>query len=267
MICGVSTACLYPKLLEESLYDLAVSGVSAVEIFINTHSELKKSFAFGIADTLNRFDVKCLSLHPFTCEMEQMMFFSPYERRLNDILEYYRLYFQFMNIVGADIFVFHGGKGSTSAPREPFCERFSRLFRLGKEFGITVALENVSRCQSSSPAFVRDAAKILGSEFAFVLDTKQAVRAKENPFSFLDAAGDKTVHVHISDSGELGDCLLIGKGRVPIKKFMTRLNELNPNCGVVLELYRNGFTGISDLVTSYNILSKMADSVQQGGLV
>ena len=114
---------------------------------------------------------------------------------------------------------------------------------------------------------LHDAAKILGSEFAFVLDTKQAVRAKENPFSFLDAAGDKTVHVHISDSGELGDCLLIGKGRFPIKKFMTRLYELNPNCGVVLELYRNGFTGISDLVTSYNILSKMADSVQQGGLV
>ena len=42
---GVSTACLYPEPLEEALYSLAVNGVSNVEIFVNTHSELKKSFA------------------------------------------------------------------------------------------------------------------------------------------------------------------------------------------------------------------------------
>lgn len=261
MKAGVSTACLYPKPLEESLYDLAVNGVSDVEIFVNTHSELKKSFACGIADTLERFDVKCLSVHPFTCEMEPMMFFSEYERRMNDVLEYYKLYFQFMNIVGADIFVFHGGKGSSAAPREPFCERYSRLYNLGKEFGVTVALENVARCQSGSSAFVRDVAKILGNEFAFVLDTKQAVRAGENPFNFLEAAGSNIAHVHISDSGELGDCLLIGRGRFPVKRFLTRLNELNPDCGVVLELYRSGFRGISDLVTSYNVITKMIESL------
>lgn len=31
---GVSTACLYPRVVEEALYDLALSGVSNVEIFI-----------------------------------------------------------------------------------------------------------------------------------------------------------------------------------------------------------------------------------------
>ena len=31
MIAGTSTACLYPKPLEESLYDLAVNGVSCVD--------------------------------------------------------------------------------------------------------------------------------------------------------------------------------------------------------------------------------------------
>lgn len=257
---GVSTACLYPKPLEESLYDLAINGISSVEIFVNTHSELRKSFACGIADTLKRFDVKCLSVHPFTCEIETMMFFSEYERRMNDILEYYKHYFEFMNTVGADVFVFHGGKGSPNTPREPFCERYSRLYNLGREFGVTVALENVARCQSGSSSFIRDAAHILGNEFAFVLDTKQAVRARENPFSFLEAAGSRTVHVHISDSGELGDCLLIGRGRFQTKKFLTRLNELNPDCGVVLELYRSGFKGISDLVTSCNVLSKMMES-------
>lgn len=257
MQAGVSTACLYPKPIEESLYELAVNGVSCTELFVNTHSELKKGFAHSMANMLKRFDVKCCSVHPFTCEMEHLMFFSEYERRMNDILEYYKLYFRFMNIVGADIFVFHGGKGNIG--KELYCERYSRLYRLGREFGVTVAVENVSRCQSRSSAFIRDISAMLGNEFAFVLDTKQAVRAGETPFAFLDAAGNRTVHVHISDSGEMGDCLPIGKGRFQFRPFFEKLNKLNPEANVILELYRNGFGGISDLISSYNILLNMTN--------
>ncbi|MBQ9899053.1 MAG: sugar phosphate isomerase/epimerase [Ruminococcus sp.] len=255
MVVGVSTACLYPKPLEEALYDLAVNGISCVEVFINTHSELKKGFAHGVVNMLRRFDMKCPSVHPFTCEIEQQMFFSDYERRLSDILEYYKLYFRFMNIVGADVFVFHGGKADRG--KELYCERYMKLKELGREFGVDVAVENVSRCQSGSSAFIRDIAKMLGDDFSFVLDTKQAIRSGETPFSFLEAAGKSVKHVHISDSGELGDCLLIGKGRFQFRRFFDRLNELNPDCAVILELYRNGWKGISDLVSSYNILCSM----------
>lgn len=262
MNAGVSTACLYPKPLEDSLYELAVNGVTNVEIFLNTHSELKRSFAAALAETLRRFDVSCSSVHPFTCEMEQLGFFSDYERRFNDSLEYYKHYFSFMNMVGAEIFVFHGGKGAPNAPREPFCERFSRLYRAGQEAGVTVALENVSRCKSGSAAFIRDIAGMLGNEFAFVLDTKQAVRSGETPFDYLDAAGSRVAHVHISDSGELGDCLRIGKGRFRFNAFFARLNELNPDCSVILELYRSGFNGISDLVNDFNVLNNMIAAVR-----
>lgn len=257
MIAGVSTACLYPKPLEESLYDLAVNGVSCVEMFINTHSELKTGFAHGAANLMKRFDVKCVSVHPFTSEIETMMLYSDYERRMNDMLEYHKYYFRFMNIVGADIFVLHGGKPSSSMTEERYCERYSKLYNLGKEFGIKVAVENVARCKSSSSAFIKNIAGMLGNEFAFVLDTKQAIRAGENPLKFLEAAGNKTVHVHISDSGEMGDCLPIGRGRFDFKRFFSKLGGYNPECSVVLELYRSGFRGISDLVTSYNILKNM----------
>lgn len=264
MQAGVSTACLYPRTLEEALYDLAVNGVSCTEIFINTNSELKKSYADSVSAMLKRFDMCCASVHPFTSELESIMFFSDYERRTDDMLEYYKLYFSFMNIVGADIFVFHGGKADRG--KEDYCERYSRLYRLGKEFGITVAVENVSRCQSASSAFIRDIARILGNEFAFVLDTKQAIRARETPFAFLDAAGRKTVHVHISDSGELGDCLLIGRGNFRFNQFFEKLNKYNPDASIILELYRSGFNGISDLISSYNILIKMLEVYNKGGL-
>lgn len=74
---------------------------------------------------------------------------------------------------------------------------------------------------------------------------------------FLEAAGSKTVHVHISDSGEMGDCLPIGRGRFDFRRFFARLSSLNPQCSIVLELYRSGFIGISDLISSYNILKNM----------
>ena len=54
---GVSTACLYPRVVEEALYDLALSGVSHVEIFINSHSELRRSFVDTLARLLQRFDM------------------------------------------------------------------------------------------------------------------------------------------------------------------------------------------------------------------
>lgn len=255
MLAGVSTACLYPKPLEESLYDLTVNGVSCVEVFINTHSELKKSFAHGIANLLRRFDAKAVSLHPFTSEMEQLFFFSDYERRIEDAIEYYKYYFRFMNMTGAEIFVLHGGRSVKS--KELFCERFSRLYRVGRENGVTVALENVSRCQSSSSAYIRDVAAMLGDEFAFVLDTKQAVRAGEDPFSFIRAAGKSLAHIHISDSGELGDCLPVGKGRFDFRKFLAKAAQVNPDCNVILELYRNNFGPISELIRSYNALCNM----------
>ncbi|MBO4876739.1 MAG: sugar phosphate isomerase/epimerase [Ruminococcus sp.] len=255
MQAGVSTACLYPKPVEEALYDLAVNGVPCVELFLNTHSELRTSFAHGMANMMKRFEVSCASVHPFTCEMEQLMFFSDYERRMTDALEYHKLYFRFMNTVGAELFVFHGPKHVRDT--EQFCERYSKLWRLGKEFGIEVALENVSRCASASSSFVREAAEMLGSEFSFVLDTKQAVRAGENPFSFLRAAGNRVRHVHISDSGELGDCLLIGRGSFRFGKFFDQLYRLNPDCTVVLELYRSGFGGISELISGYGTLAAM----------
>ena len=154
---------MYPELLEESLYNLLVNGISCVEIFLNTHSETEKSFAHNCAEMLKRFDSKCISVHPYTSEMETMMLFSGYKRRVDDFLEYSRKYFEFMNIVGAEIFVFHGGKNISGQSTEFYCERYSKLYRLGQQCGVTVAIENVSRCRSGSVSFVREVVDKMGN--------------------------------------------------------------------------------------------------------
>ena len=256
MTAGVSTACLYPKLLEESLYDLALNGISNVEIFANTHSEMTKSFALSLLEILNHFDTKCVSVHPFTAEIEPIMLFSAYERRTIDALEYLKYCFDFMNTLGAKIFVLHGNKGSVNAPRELYCERYSMMYSLGKKFGIDVAVENVSRCQSGNLNFLKDLSNMLGSDVKFVLDTKQAVRSKENVFDIVRTLKEKIIHVHLSDSGELGDCLMLGKGRLNIRRLISEIYSYNPDASVILELYRTNFSGISDLVSNYSVIEQ-----------
>lgn len=262
MIAGVSTACLYPKLLEESLYDLALNGIPNVEIFVNTHSEMQKGFALSLLETLKRFDTKCVSVHPFTAEIEPIMVFSSYERRTRDSLEYLKYCFDFMNTLGAEIFIFHGNKGSVNAPRQLFCERYSMMYELGKKFGITVALENVSRCQSGSLNFLKDISNMLGNNVKFVLDTKQAVRSKENVFDIVAALKEKIIHVHLSDNGELGDCLMLGRGRLNIRRLISQLYSNNPDTSIILELYRSNFNGISDLVNNYNVIDSTIKNIK-----
>ena len=259
---GVSSACLYPKLLEESVYDLAVNGINHIEIFVNTDSELAKPFMNDIADTLKRFEVTCRSLHPFTCPMEPMLFFSGYKRRTTDGIELYKKYFEAMNIIGAEIFVFHGNKNIAGLSAEDYCEVYSKLVETGKTFGVTVAQENVSRCQSGSLEFMNNMVKLMGDNAKFILDTKQALRAGEDSFNIMRTLKNHVIHVHVSDHGEMGDCLMIGKGRFNVKQIINVFFKEIPYCSVILELYRNNFEGISDLVDNYNILCKMIEAVK-----
>lgn len=252
---GVSTACLYPMPVEEALYELALGGVAQTEIFLNTHSELRRSFIMNMAELLDRFGISCCSLHPFTCEMEPLLLFSQYKRRTDDALEYYRHYFSAMQALGSRVFVLHGNKVTGS--HDIYFERFSMLSELGKSFGITVAQENVSRCTSRSLDFLKEMKEALGSTAQFVIDIKQAVRSGENPFSLLEALGENTALVHMSDNGTYGDCLKVGQGSFRIRDFLRILSEKSPDCTVVLELYRSAFTDVSDLLHNYHVLEKM----------
>lgn len=262
---GVSTACLYPRVVEEALYDLALAGVGHVEIFINTHSELRTGFIDTLSKLMRRFEITCHSLHPYTGEIEPMMLFSNYPRRLEDYLEYCRLYFTAMQRLGATIFVLHGNKVPASSMNKAlYFERFLRLVELGKSYGITVAQENVARCTSASLSFLKQMRDALGSDAKFVLDIKQAVRAGESPMTMLRTLGSSIVHVHISDHGEYGDCLPIGKGRFQVDAFLQELARVSPDCSVILELYRSGFSDLPELVSNYTLLQSRIRAAEKG---
>lgn len=264
MQAGVSTACLYPQHLEEALYSLALNGISCAELFVNADSDLSRPRIHTMQTILERFGACCPSVHPFACPIEPMMFFSDYDRRIDDMIAYYRRYFESMNALGAKLFVFHGNDSRHAVTPEQYCERYHRLVEAGKEYGILVAQENVERCQSGQLHFLREMKRILGDDAHFVLDVKQAVRAGESPINMLHMLGSHVCHVHISDHSEKGDCLLIGAGNFRIRSFLEALCQYSPDCSVMLELYRQNYRGISDLVSSYRMLSRIISGIERG---
>ena len=265
MQAGVSTACLYPQHLEEALYDLALNGVTHVELFINADSDVTRERVHTMKTIMERYGVTCRSVHPFACPIEPLMLFSSYDRRVNDMIDYYKRTFEIMHEFGAEIFVFHGNNKYVSVEPELYCERYLRLVNAGKECGITVAQENVERCQSGELRFLLEMVRILGNDAHFVLDIKQAIRSNESPSEVLRVLGSHVIHVHMSDHGEKGDCLPLGAGKFRIRAFLEMLYQYSPESSVMLELYRKNFRGISDLVGSYRMLAHIIASIERKG--
>ena len=257
MKAGISTACFYPQTPEEAVSYLSACRVSNIEIFFNSFFELQKDYLRELRTVLNSGGCKVLSVHPFTSGMEPIFFFSDYVRRVEDGLEMYRRYFAAANEVGAEILVFHGDRRGSNCPEERYFERFFRLYRLGKEFGVTVAQENVERCRSGELSFLRRMKEALGTDAQFVLDVKQARRSGENPMVFLKALGSSICHVHISDGGTSGDCLPIGSGEMDFSAFFEKLREIQYRGGVILELYRQNYREREELISSYDKLREM----------
>lgn len=263
MQAGVSTACLFPQHLEEALYELSLNGIACSELFVNADSDINRSRVHTMQTIMERYGTVCPSMHPFACPIEPLMLFSSYDRRVDDMIDYYRRYFDVMNKLGAKIFVFHGNDTRHAVEPAQYCERYRRLVDAGKEFGIIVAQENVDRCQSGSLHFLREMIKLLGKDAHFVLDVKQAVRASESPLNMLHMLGSHVCHVHISDHSEKGDCLPIGAGNFPIRNFLDVLYQYSPDASVMLELYPQNYRGISDLVSGYRMLSHLIGGVEK----
>lgn len=261
MIAGVSTACLYPQLLEEALSDLMDNGIKNTEIFINSHCEMEPEFTKMLLSCLTSHNARCTAMHPYTCPMEPMMLFSAYERRVQDMIEYYKRFFEIMNRFGTKIFVFHGNKYQTPVEEELYFERFARLAETASGFEITAAQENVARCQSRSLSFLEHMSEYLKDGVHFVLDVKQAVRAGEDPEDIVKVLGEKIVHVHLSDHGKKGDCLPVGRGEFDIESFLTHLKQKKFDGSVMIELYRNNYKDVSELAENYSLLKEIIQKI------
>jgi len=246
---GISTACLYPMELEQALPALISLDFRLFEVFINTISELKPDYIKELKKMADDSGSEVKSVHPFTSGFESFLLFSDYQRRSNDGLEFYKLYFHAANLLGARILVLHGqrnDKRSRISEKEYF-EHYAQLYALGKTFGVTVAQENVNLFRSDEPEFIIRMREYLGDDCAFVLDVKQAVRAGKNPFKMCEAMGEKLVHVHINDNRPGEDCLLPGNGIMDFCTLKQQMQKFGYDGDLIIEVYRRNFGEMEEL--------------------
>ena len=254
---GVSTASLYPIYTEDALLEVARLGVKNVEIFLNSVTELEGKIFSSIQNAVKEYNLNVISVHPFSSPLETLFLFSSYDRRVTEIMDLYKRYFEVMNVLNSGLFVIHGAISSAKCSDERYVERLSGLVELGRTMGITVAQENVSYCRSSSVEFLEMLSRELGDTAKFVLDIKQARRSSLQPAQLLDRLGNNIVHLHLSDADENNDCLPIGAGVFDFVDFFNHLAQIGYCGDAVVELYRENYGEYSVLSDSVKFLEKM----------
>lgn len=254
---GISSACYYPLVTEESLIKVGKSGIHCAELFVNSPSELKKSYIDGLLAIKNYYDIDIVSVHPFMSFAESYYLFSNYERRFYDILDLYRAFFEEMNILGADIFVIHGAKIPGSVPDELYFERFAKLMEIGKEYNINVCQENIVHYRSQDADFIKRMKDYIGPDFGVVLDVKQARRTGISPYVFIDKLGTAIKHLHISDFNDEADCIPPCEGRFNFRRLFNAMKALDYKGSYIIELYNHSYKDEKQIKTSYDKISKI----------
>ncbi len=248
MQCGVSTACFYPEETAASLQRLQRAGIKTVELFLNTFSELEPAYLARLERILQAGDMHAAALHPFTSVLETFLFATDYPTRLEDGLKFYEQYFSACRRLGITRAVFHGMSAKCSYPLQRYCDHYLRLRELARRYEVDFLHENVVRCFCGRPEHISAMRRCTHEDIGFVLDVKQMRRCGVSLSEMLDAMGPCIRHIHLSDFTEQCDCTVPGTGREDFSILSRRLHQIGYDGAVIIELYREGFSSIDDLL-------------------
>ncbi len=244
---GISTGCYYPRLTEDIIKDISETGVSVIELFINTHSEMSDGYIKDLLKKTDHYGLRVGSVHPFSSFAESYLFFSDYSRRIQDGLEIYDRIFEVCNILGANIVNFHGMRSDFDVSFERYCEGYSMLFERAKKSGVIFSQENVRQHVCGNLDYVKRLSSYLGDNVAFTFDIKQSHMMGYDPIEFINYVSNKLCLVHLNDFDSNRSCLLPGQGTFDIKKFITKLNFSGYSGNYILEVYSRNYAHESEI--------------------
>lgn len=251
---GVSTANLYPMPVEKALDALLAAGIRLLEVFLNTESEAEPAFARKMKAQAEACGAEIRSVHSFYSSCEPFWLFSDYDRRLQDGLKHFERVFRAASVMGARYVIIHGDRPNGVLSPEMSAERLGIASRCAEEYGIVLLQENVVKYRSESLEYLRTLRRVLGNRAQFVFDYKQCGRCGLNSRDVIDAMGGHIRHVHISDRNAAHDCLPPGEGSTDYAGLFRELRHAGFNGAVILELYRNNFETMSQLLHAMKIL-------------
>ena len=247
---GISTGCLYPMLTENSVELLTDTGFDTIEIFFNSFSELEPDYLDKLKYTLENHGTTVSAIHPFTSSYESFLLFSNYERRFEDGIKFYEMFFRTAKKLSADKVILHGltTDHRSSLDNEDYFIRFKRIRDIAGKYGTELLQENVAKFKSGDPLFIKDMKSFFNGDIGFVCDTKQAHRKGVSPVEFSDIMGTSLKHVHLSGYTSKNECILPDERSAPhTENFIKHLIHNGFNGDIIIEVYRSGFENINEL--------------------
>ena len=254
---GISLACFYPEHPEDVIDTVCDCGFEIAELFLNTVSELDCSYITAFSKKCEKRGLEIYSIHPFTSALENYMFFSPYDRRISDSIEFYSRYCDVAKMLGAKVINIHGDRGLGLSNPQKYFECLKPLMDLSRQKDVKLSHENVFFNSVNHPDFVRLLRAEFGDEIRFTLDIKQANRGGSDPYDVCDAMGDNVSNFHVNDFRAEKMCTLPGNGVVDHMRVINTLLKNKYNGPAIIEVYRDNFENISEIVDSKIYLEKI----------
>lgn len=257
---GISTACYFQKsMIEDTVLDIGAHGVQHCELFLNTLCEYEPDFIALLADRLAMAGITPYSVHPMSTQYEPQLF-SIHPRQRSDALALYERVLRGARTLGAKVYVMHGPVHLSGAAKNISLDRLVPIFRelsdIAANYGVTLALENVSWCVFCTADFGHDLRERIGAgRLKYTLDIKQAMRVGQDPMSFVEAVGPDIVNVHLCDAvlghdGRL-NLRLPGFGAFDFAALRDALKKQGADCTAFIEVYSDMYTDSDELYDSY----------------
>ena len=253
---GISSSCFYPENVEDGFKKVGELGAKTAELFFNSPSETKPPILSELKSIREYYGIDVRTVHPCTSGFESFFFFSTYDRRRYDGVEFYKNYFQAANEIGAEAVVFHGGKNNKYIEPEFYAECYSLLADAAKEQGVVMAHENVNKFLCSDPEYMKKVGDFIGEDFRIVLDIKQCRRSGFDEADFIRLFGDKIIQVHISDYTAQRDCVPPAQGEYDFTKLFSLLKNAGYDKTALIELYSHSYNEAEELKTAMDFLNK-----------
>lgn len=251
---GVSTASFFPVSTEDTIPIIKELGVDRCEVFLEAESEYDLEFIAILKECCKKNDITPISVHSF-CGAFEPFIFSHYERRRLDCIKMFEKVLVAARELGVKYYTFHGEPIREVKDIAGYAAKFTELAEIAKSYGVILAWENVSWCQSSNPNFIEQVMeKIKSDNLKFTLDIKQAYRANRTPADYIKVMGENIVNVHINDCTAEQMCLLPGEGMVDFPKLFQQLKKASYQGDYILEVYRANYNDYNQIKKSLNFL-------------
>ncbi len=257
---GISTASLFKRMYnEDSVRFLNESGVGCSEVFLGTYREYKTEYANLL--NKNKGSLKIHSVHTLNTHFEPQLF-SANPRALEDAYFIVEDVLASARILGAKYYTFHGvARIKRKIKYDNYSaigEKFDMLTQKCAQYGVELALENVEWAYYNHPGFF-SAIKEHSPAIKGTLDIKQARDSGDGYIPFLNEMGNDIVTVHVSDYDADGKLCLPGKGTFDFRELFKRLNGVGFDGAVLIEVYKENYQTLDQLIQSYEYLQNLAE--------